>query len=173
MARLYRYLGPDPARLAAGLDTPRWPLATPDDARRVLELSGVRKHGGVTCTFVVVAEGLLFVADRQSEHIACARGSLVLSAGELRLSQDARGPLVTEATNQSTGFCPEPSSWPALAHALDHAGLRHPGAFTTEFTFRRCDACQTTNLVKDGWFVCDSCDAPLAERWNFDDSETR
>src|SRR5215207_9403163 len=168
MARLYHYLGPDPARLGAGLDTPRWPVETPDDARRLLERSGARGREGVTCTFVVDAEGRLFVADRQSEHIACARGSPVLSAGELRLARDARGPLVSEATNQSTGYCPEPGSWPALALALDRAGLRHPGAFTAEFTFRRCDACRTTNLVKDGWFVCGSCDAPLAEGWNFD-----
>jgi hypothetical protein len=64
---------------------------------------------------------------------------------------------VPEASNQSTGFCPEPESWPAVAMALDRAGVTHPGRFTTEVVFRWCEACGEGNVVKDGWFVCGVC----------------
>lgn len=170
MPRLYRYIGPDPVSLGAGLQTPRWPVEHAADVTRLLDEAGGRgrSSAALTCTFVVDAAGCLFAADRRSEHVACARGGLVTMAGEIRFECDGRGPFVAEATNQSTGYCPEPSSWPALAAALDRAGLRHPGAFTAEFVFRRCDACAATNLVKDDWFVCGACDAPLAQAWNFD-----
>lgn len=42
---------------------------------------------------------------------------------------------VTEVTNLLTGYCPEASSWPAVARALDRTGLAHPGRFTDEFVF--------------------------------------
>jgi len=43
----------------------------------------------------------------------------------------------------------------------------HPGWFTTEIVFRRCERCDQRNVVKDDWFVCDVCGAGLPERWNF------
>jgi hypothetical protein len=70
-------------------------------------------------------------------------------------------------SNQSTGYCPEPASWPAVARALDAAGIAHPGRFTVAVIFRRCDACGERNLVKDDWFECAICGAPLASEWNF------
>ena len=74
---------------------------------------------------------------------------------------------VAEASNQSTGFCPEPSSWPAVATALDRLGIQHPGRFTQEVVFRRCPAGGERNVVKDGWFACGMCGSDLPEEWNF------
>jgi hypothetical protein len=74
---------------------------------------------------------------------------------------------LAEATNQSTGFCPEPESWPAVAAALDRIGIPHPGRFTQEVVFRRCPACGQRNIVKEAWFACDVCGANLPLVWNF------
>lgn len=112
--------------------------------------------------------GCLRLADRRSEHVACAGGGYVLSAGELFLRRDGEADEVIEASNQSTGYCPEPESWPAVAAALDRLGVVHPGRFTTAVTFRRCERCAQRNLVKDGWFVCGVCGADLPAAWNFE-----
>jgi hypothetical protein len=118
-------------------------------------------------TFVIDLEGTLRLAPRRSEHVACAGGMPVLSAGEIAFERGPDGWEVTSATNQSTGYCPEPSSWPAIGRALDRIGVPHPGRFTDEFTFRRCPQCQERNLVRDGDFTCAVCDANLPASWNF------
>lgn len=111
-------------------------------------------------TFVVDLEGVLRVAPRRSEHVACAAGRPVLSAGEITFHDDHT---VTEISNQSTGYCPAPASWPAVAAALDRAGLHHPGRFTVPIVFRHCPECGERNLVKDDHYVCALCDADLPE----------
>src|SRR5262249_22111149 len=107
-------------------------------------------EGLLAVTFVVDARGDLRLADRRSEHVACAAGGPVLSAGEMFLRLTRAGPEVAEVSNQSSGYCPEPAPWPAVAAALDRVGLPHPGRFTQEVTFRRCPACGQRNVVKDG-----------------------
>lgn len=72
-----------------------------------------------------------------------------------------------EVSNQSTGFCPEPESWPHVAAALESVSLHHPGGFTTSIVFRLCPDCRERNIVKDGWFTCDLCGASLPVHWNF------
>ncbi|WP_229830298.1 hypothetical protein [Actinoplanes ianthinogenes] len=109
--------------------------------------------------------GILLLAPRNSEHVACAGGAPVLAAGEISFRHDD-GWHVDQVTNQSTGYCPEPSCWPAVAAALDAAGIRHDDAFTAEFTFRRCPACAAVNLVKEDVFLCDLCGADLPPGWN-------
>jgi hypothetical protein len=74
---------------------------------------------------------------------------------------------VVEITNQSTGYCPEPESWPAVAASLDRAGIAHPGRFTHEVIFRRCTSCGERSIVKDGWFACAVCGGELPALWNF------
>jgi len=74
---------------------------------------------------------------------------------------------VIAVSNLSTGYCPEPASWPAVADALDRAGIPHPGRFTSAFLFRRCPACGERNVIKDDYFVCVVCDADLPAEWNF------
>ncbi len=87
-------------------------------------------------TFVVSLDG----KPRRSEHVDCAAGQPVLAAGEVLFARDGTGWSVSEISNQSTGYCPDPDSWPALAMALDHIGLAHTGDFTHKVVFRRCPA---------------------------------
>jgi hypothetical protein len=117
-----------------------------------------------TFTFVVTTDGVLRIASRHSEHVVCAGGGEVLSAGEIRIER-AR---VVSVSNQSTGFCPEPESWPAVAAALDHAGIAHGNGFTDEMIFRKCPDCAQRNIVKEGDFTCAVCGAALPARWNFE-----
>ncbi len=70
-------------------------------------------------TFVVSTDGMLRLAPRRSEHVACADGEHVLSAGEISFTREADRWVVDEVSNQSTGYCPDVVSWPAVAHALD------------------------------------------------------
>jgi hypothetical protein len=155
--RRYHYVGPAEIREAVR----GHPAGTIVRSREDLL---AQAPAGAVLTYVVGLDGWLRVADRRSEHVACAAAEPVLAAGELEV--DARGEVV-ETSNQSTGYCPEPSCWSALAAALDRAGVVHPGAFTRAFEFRRCEACGERNLVKDRWFVCSMCDAELPATWNF------
>lgn len=157
--RRYAYVGPSAIRDANKNAALGIAIASPDD---------LRPHAtGEPLTFVVDAVGTLRVATRRSEHVACAGGGEVLSAGELTAVVDRNAPRVVEVSNLSTGYCPEPESWHAVAGALDRAGVEHPGRFTFEAIFRRCEACGERNVVKDDWFHCAICDAALPERWNF------
>src|SRR5947209_7503654 len=132
--RLYQYVGPPELRDAAketggtiitsGTDLAAW--ATDRDAL---------PDQSVPATFVIDAAGRLRVADRRSEHVRCAAGGPVLSAGELFVEVDGDSVEVVAVTNQSTGYCPEPTSWPVVAGALDAAGIAHPAGFTTEYVF--------------------------------------
>jgi hypothetical protein len=159
--RRYHYVGPEEI-------AKRFASAPPGTAiRAAADLAPLAR--GEAMTFVVDADGVLRVANRRSEHVACAGGGAVLSAGELVALQDRAGIRITEISNQSTGYCPEPESWPAVAKALDDAGIAHPAGFTYEAIFRRCPSCGQRNLVKDGWFVCEVCNGDLPPTWNFAD----
>ena len=156
--RVYRYIGPDEVLAAARPVTPGQAVL----ARTDIPVSSE------PFTFVIDLEGTLRLAPRRSEHVACAGGAAVLSAGEITFEPGPDGAQVTSATNQSTGYCPEPSSWTAVAAALDRIAIPHPGRFTDEFTFRRCPRCGERNLVREGDFTCAICDAELPATWNFD-----
>lgn len=168
-ARLYRYIGPagiasrvagrpGGTRIGSAADLVRWCGTTGQKPDR---------GGLIGVTFVIDANGQLLIADRHSEHVACADSGPVLSAGEMFLSVAGERVEAMEVSNQSTGYCPEPASWPAVAAALDQVAVPHPGRFTTEITFRRCEACGERNVVKDGWFACGVCGADLPSVWNF------
>jgi hypothetical protein len=169
MGRVYYYIGP--AEIASRLraqsggcriDTiaslERW-LA---DTRQECDLAGL-----IGVTFVVSLDGYLRIANRRSEHVACAAAEPVLSAGEMFVRKESCTWTVTEVSNLSTGYCPEPTSWSVVAAALDRIPLGHPGGFTREVVFRRCPECEQRNVVKDGWLVCEVCGADLPEAWNF------
>ena len=120
----------------------------------------------VTATYVVDLDNHLLLADRHSEHVVCAGGEDVLSAGEMTFTVSDSEIKVTEVTNQSTGYCPEPEAWASVEEALVRAGLENPGSFGREFIFRRCARCGLLNVVKDDWLVCVSCDEDLSQSWN-------
>jgi len=166
---LYHYVGPA-AILDRARDAPSSVrIETVAALREWLRSTEQQPHaaGLIAITFVIDEDGFLRVADRSSEHIACSGRRPVRSAGEMFLRMTADGLEVEEVSNQSTGFCPEPTSWLAVSAALDLLGVRHPGRFTSEVTFRLCTACGERNVVKDGWFVCGVCGADLPLAWNF------
>lgn len=166
MMKLYSYVGPANIRARAATSRPGQKVRSVHDLDIWIRQSRQRPDpdGLVVVTFVVDELGDLRVADRGSEHIACSGGRCVQSAGEMFLARSDTGWHVEEASNQSTGFCPEPESWPAVADALDRIGILHPGRFTREITFRRCPACSERNIVKDGWFICVLCGADRRRR---------
>ncbi|WP_256341624.1 hypothetical protein [Streptomyces sp. TLI_105] len=119
-------------------------------------------------TFVVSTDGVLRLAPRRSEHVACAGGDMVLSAGEIGFIREAGWWAVGEVSNQSTGYCPDVASWSAVARALNRVGLRRPSSFTHEVVFRRCPDCQEHNIVREDDFVCVFCGSDLPQTWNVD-----
>ena len=123
--------------------------------------------GGVPATFIIDTDGQLWIADRRSEHVACADGQDVLAAGEILFERVGNRVRVSEASNQSTGYCPEPACWTMLAKVLADLSIPHPLSFTPAFEFRRCDQCGATNLIKEEVFECAICSSPLCRDWNY------
>jgi hypothetical protein len=166
--RLYRYVGPreiaERVRHAPG----GTPVASAADVLRWARATEQRPdaEGWVIATFVVDAAGALRLADRRSEHLACAGGGPVRSAGEITLDLSAAPVAVVAVSNQSTGYCPEPESWPAVAAALRAAGLAPPEEFSLACAFRLCVQCGSIGLVKDGVFECVVCEAELPRTYN-------
>jgi hypothetical protein len=165
---LYYYVGPAAIRDRARSATGGTVIRTAGDLRAWLASQPTAGATGlVAATFVIDPAGFLRLADRRSEHVACAGGGPVLTAGEMFFAPDPS--VIEEVSNLSTGYCPEPKSWDAVARALAVIGVGHPGRFTTEIVFRRCPACDERNVVKDGWFVCQVCGGDLPADWNFGD----
>jgi hypothetical protein len=164
--RAYRYVGPDEVRRSVEGAEPGRAVYSAYDVHDWVARSDepVDQDGSLAATFVVTPDGVLRLAPRRTEHVACAAGGEVLTAGELFLLDGA----VVEATNQSTGYCPEPESWDALENALKRLGVPHPDSFTSAFVFRRCEECRALNVVKEAWFVCDVCGSDLPLVWNCD-----
>ncbi|MER7468284.1 hypothetical protein [Streptomyces sp. NPDC097981] len=117
-------------------------------------------------TFVVDIAGVLRLAPRRSEHVVCAGGGAVLGAGEMTFRGESGTWTAEEVGNQSTGYCPDTASGPAVAAALAAAGIGHPSGFTHEVVFRRCPACDQLNIVREEYFVCVFCDGLLPQEWN-------
>src|SRR5690349_10531027 len=101
-SRMYRYVGPrhiaEDVRAGARGAAIR---TRADLARANAELA---RGGGDALTFVVDDAGVLRVADRRSEHVACAGGGAVYAAGELRAERQFDDIAVVEISNQSTGY---------------------------------------------------------------------
>jgi hypothetical protein len=163
---VYRYIGPAEILARVRETAPGNVICCPEDVRRwVRETKQVVQAGSVVATFVVDSTGMLRIADRCSEHVACAGGQPVRSAGEMtfQLGQEIE---ILEVSNQSTGYCPAVESWGAVARSLVAAGFSVPEGFALSCEFRRCLQCGDINLVKDGFFVCGSCEAELPARYN-------
>lgn len=167
LSRRYRYVGPAEVRTAVqpgqagfrirgAVDFVTWVMAQTAD-----ELAD-------PFTFVIDTEGVLLLAPRRSEHVACASAEPVLSAGEMSFQEEGAQWAVDRVSNQSTGYCPDTASWPAVAQALERADLRHPNGFTYGVVFRRCPQCQENNIVREEHYVCAFCDADLPQDWNVD-----
>lgn len=168
--RKYHYVGPDEIRGVALTQPPGTDIQTPDDLAAWLESSPTEQtaDGNWIATFTVSANRILRLAPRRSEHVACASGGPVLSAGEITIDSEYD---IVDISNQSTGFCPEPESWAVVESVLDQIGLKHPERFTNAVVFRQCPKCNQRNIVKDSWYYCQLCDAKLPESWNFSHTE--
>lgn len=173
MSRSYRYIGSQEIARVVASHPPGYPIRSVTDLERWMEQTQQQPNnwGLVEATFVITEEGVLVLADRHSEHVACAGGRAVRSAGEMFFALSADGWEVQEVSNQSTGYCPEPASWLTVAAALEQIPLHHPGAFTQECLFRRCRDCQQLNLIKENLFICAVCGSTLPDEWNCDEGE--
>lgn len=118
-------------------------------------------------TFVISENEELLISDRHSEHVMCAGGRNVLSAGEITYSFEKKEIYVSEISNQSTGYCPKPDSWEIVEIVLSKIGLEFPKYFTRAFEFRYCENCETKNLIKEGIYECAVCGFELDLEWNF------
>jgi hypothetical protein len=165
--RNYQYVGPAELKARVTPGDEGKSIRTSEDLARWLSTRGPEERTE-PFTFVVGADGLLRLAPRRSEHVSCAGAASVLSAGEMSFLQLSAQWSVADVSNQSTGYCPDPSSWPSVAAALDRAGIAHSGGFTHEAVFRRCPDCEEVNVVREGDFVCVFCEAPLPNQWNVD-----
>jgi hypothetical protein len=155
----YRYVGPASILERVAGHPPGTPIRSVQELSAWLRVHAPRERS-VVATFTVSEDGVLTLADRHSEHVACAGFGLVRAAGEITL-EAGPPPEVLEVTNQSTGYCPEPSCWEAVQLALDAAGLRHPGAFTRAYTFRRCAGCGQIHVLKEEEPDCAVCGLAL------------
>lgn len=169
MGTRYPYVGPASIRERACGQRTGTPIAWVADVVAFAASMGqvLSRDGFLAATFVIDLGGRLLLADRHSEHVACAGGQDVLAAGEIFFTLDDAGrPVAGEVTNQSTGYCPEPDCFAAVAAALDRVGIVRPDRFTAAFAFRRCPACGQRNLVKDGFYACDVCGHELPRERN-------
>lgn len=168
--RGYRYVGPVELKAAVRLGDGGHRIASRADfAGWIVEQS--LSELAEPFTFVVGMDRALRLAPRRSEHVACAGGDMVLSAGEISFMSEAGRWAVSEVSNQSTGYCPDVTSWAEVAPALDAAELRRPSGFTHEVVFRRCPDCQEHNIVREGDFVCVFCGSDLPTAWNVDPTQ--
>lgn len=165
----YRYVGPPEIRASVKREDH---CVLVDRAEAVIgwvaaRLPRGKTAGMVPATFVVDVDQQLWIADRRSEHVACADGGEVLAAGEIVFERSGKEISVSEVSNQSTGYCPAPESWEVVAVVLDRLSIERPAGYTAEFEFRRCESCQSINVIKDDVFECDVCGSGLARTWNF------
>jgi hypothetical protein len=115
--------------------------------------------GEIIATFIIDLQGNLRIHDRHSEHVVCANGKPVLSAGEIIFTFSKHHTIIiSQISNQSTGYCPSPTSWHVVQNALEKIGIAFPVYFTTAFEFRVCQNCGWINIIKDDYFVCENMD---------------
>jgi len=117
-------------------------------------------------TFIINEQAELVLSDRHSEHVICAGGRNVLSAGEITFNFEQEAIIVSAISNQSTGYCPKPASWEVVEIALNKLKINHPTYFTSAFEFRYCEHCQNKNLIKEAIYECAVCGSDLAVEWN-------
>jgi hypothetical protein len=80
-SRRYRYVGPEEIRQRAVLSERVCVRHSSDILRWIAQTEPiVSRRAYVVATYIVDPEEQLWIADRRSEHVACARGSDVLAA---------------------------------------------------------------------------------------------
>jgi hypothetical protein len=168
-SRQYKYVGPEELKQRLRREPHCIQVSSVADlvTWTTLFLPSGRTRGNVSATFIVDISEQLWIADRHSEHVTCANGQSVLAAGEMTFERHDTQILVSDVTNQSTGYCPEPECWEVIAQVLDRLEISRPSFLTAAFEFRRCDQCGTTNLIKESVFECAVCNSTLNRTWNY------
>ena len=168
MITAFKYVGPQAIVERSAMNVPRQSLNSKADVFDWIKNTSQELDAAnqVTATYIVDLENCMWIADRHSEHVVCARGNAVLGAGEITLMIEGKSLEITEISNQSTGYCPKPSCWTDVSKSLTNAGLRHPKEFTLSLDFRRCK-CGQINIIKNQLFECAVCGSKLPDDWNF------
>jgi hypothetical protein len=164
-SRVHGYVGPPELRSTVRPDSEGRVIRSAADLDAWLSGRGAAE-ASEPFTFVVALDGLLRLAPRRSEHVACAGGADVTAAGEMGFARGAGRWAVDEVTNHSTGYCPDLDSWRAVVPPPPRAGVEHPGRFTHEVVFRRCEECGERSIVREADFVCVFCGSELPVEWN-------
>jgi hypothetical protein len=120
----------------------------------------------IPATFIVDTDGAFWIADRGSEHFACARLESLLSAGEVFFTLFGSTPSIYRITNQSTVYCPEPDSWKSVEMALSKTGIEFPDGFEPPFEFRRFTGGRTLAIVRGEVLTCLMCRTDLPRHCN-------
>lgn len=115
------------------------------------------------CTFIIDLKGHLLISDRHSEHVQCAFGENVLSAGEIGFKVESQERVKVESlTNLSTGYCPPPKSWSEVYKTLIQIeGLIIPKKFEPSYIFSYCSQCKQRQIIKDDFYYCPICEKEL------------
>lgn len=165
----YSYVGPQEIIDELDLTLGGYLITTVQDVQKWIKVTSQEiENDQVTATYIINLETQLLINDRRSEHVMCAGGKEVLSAGEITFFIDGNDLYVSEISNQSTGYCPKPESWVSVEKSLQQIGIDHPDYFTNIFEFRYCANCKGKNLIKDQVFECAICGHELPLEWNFD-----
>jgi hypothetical protein len=105
-SRVHGYVGPPELRSTVRPDSEGRVIRSAADLDAWLSGRGAAE-ASEPFTFVVALDGLLRLAPRRSEHVACAGGADVTAAGEMGFARGAGRWAVDEVTNHSTGYCPD------------------------------------------------------------------
>lgn len=109
--KLYPFVGPRDLLNGISNKTPGREITDLRTLQMWLTEHRIGKDFVIPATFVIDRTGQLRLSDRRSEHVVCAAGESVRSAGEVFFNVLNDIPEIEEITNQSTGYCPEPESW--------------------------------------------------------------
>jgi hypothetical protein len=167
MKELYSYVGPKELLELVSDDVDRICISSLSEVHKWLKRTNqiLDRNNSVTSTYIIDIKGVIWIGDRHMEHVVCAKGQPVLSAGEITLTinETINASFIT---NQSTGFCPKPQSWKYTKLALEQANIRYPEELSVALEFRICTHCNTINIIKENHFYCAVCDNQLPNDWN-------
>jgi hypothetical protein len=165
---LYPYVGPKEIAMYGSSDIVRVHVLSTKDILSWVHATNQQPDasGAILATYIVNEQAEWWLTDRSYEHVACAQGTPVTAAGEVGFWLENGSLDISYVSNQSTGYCPEPSSWSAWKEACLQTDIQPPDNWSVAFQFRRCPACKSIQLIKEEDWFCAICDTALPEQWN-------
>ncbi|MGB0930775.1 MAG: hypothetical protein ACPGVB_08365 [Chitinophagales bacterium] len=166
----YEYVGPEEIFKMVNEEYKGTVINNPEEILNwiVQNIGKPKKDDLIVCTFIINLKSELVIGDRHSEHVQCANGENVKSAGEIGFQIDKSKVHIGSITNQSTGYCPSSASWSEVEKALKKIdGINIPEGFDSEFIFSYCPNCKTRQIVKDEFYFCPKCEQRLLSENEF------